>query len=111
MLYPPFGISQFQTPRVRAVGIAGNTPTLVAANSANRILLGLISPSGNNFFLPGSNINIVSGIPMSTAMPYIFITWQNHGPLVNSEWWGFSTVATNVTVIEIFYNPNEEVKS
>jgi len=55
----------------------------------------------------GLDTNLASnhGILLGNASPYFSANFRDHGGLINSPWFAFIPVGTNVYLIEVFYRP------
>lgn len=80
----------------------GLTPTLILGSNANRRYGSIVCSSGATVWLATSQAACAlnAGIPLSTSLGSNEFG-KKIGPDYTGEWWGISTIASNVGVIEM----------
>lgn len=103
-LLPPSGLGSFRV--VETSIVLGASAKTIAANSANRIALFFAMSSGTGSISTLPTITNTTGIQFSATTTPVEFWWSLHAALVNQQWYGVSSGAGTITVIEVFYLPN-----
>jgi hypothetical protein len=82
-----------------------NAARRVAQKNASRVVLVLAGSSAIVWVATRAGVTVGNGLPIATTTTPLVLTWQDHGPLVTSDWFAITAAPINMEIIEVAYNP------
>ena len=103
-IMPPEGLADFAPITQGGAAMTGASVQVCGADPS-RVALILFGSVGTSTLAPIGGAVTAGGMPVGPTLPPVILTWADHGPLVNSAWFGTGAGVNSVGFFAVRYTP------